>query len=252
MSAAIAWQWGDVDASDHGAHTCLTHRRAGARLWVNGGRLVRGHGYEHADATVRRELARVGAIIRLRQRGRYLVHAAGVVDPTGRAWLLSGDSGNGKSTLAYALARAGWTVLGDDGVLLERSGERLVAHPWREPLRVSEQLAGSFPEIADDASGPAPDDPRRRVSIAMRGASCAPVAAIVLVERAREFAIAPVAPLAALAALVRQSPWVILGDDYARPHLDLLRHAAAQPVFHLRHTAAELHSLADILPGALA
>lgn len=251
MSAAIAWQWGDVDASDHGARTCLTHRRAGARLWVNGGRLVRGPGYEHADAAVRRELARVGAIIRLRQRGRYLVHAAGVVDPSGRAWLLSGDSGNGKSTLAYALARAGWTVLGDDGVLLERRGEGLVAHPWREPLRVSEQLAAEFPEIADDARGPAADDPRRRVSLAMRGAGCASVAAIVLVERAAEFSIDPVTPLAALAALVRQSPWVILGDEYARPHLDLLRHAAAQPVFRLRHTAAELHSLADILPGAL-
>jgi hypothetical protein len=251
-SAPVAWQWGDVDASDHGDRTCLTHRHADARLWVDEGRLRRGRGYDRADSAVRQELARVGAIIRLRQRGRYLVHAAGVVDPDGRAWLLSGDSGSGKSTLAYALARTGWTVLGDDGVLIERCGSGLTAHAWREPLRVSRQLAGAFPEIDDVALQPAPGDPRNRVSMRMRGARSAPVAALVLVERSATFALEAAAPLTALAALIRQSPWVILGDAYARPHLDLLRHAAAQPAFRLRHTRAELHSLATVLPAALA
>ena len=251
-SAPVAWQWGDVDASDHGERTCLTHRRADAELWVNEGRLRRGAGYAGADSAVRQELARVGAIVRLRQRGRYLVHAAGVVDQHGRAWLLSGDSGSGKSTLAYALARTGWTVLGDDGVLLERHGDGLVAHAWREPLRVSQQLADAFPEIDDDALRPAAGDPRNRVAMRMRGARSAPVAGLVLIERGTRFEFAPAAPVTALAALVRQSPWVILGDAYARPHLDLLRHAAAQRVFHLRHTSAELHSLATVLLGALA
>lgn len=250
--ASIAWQWGEVDASEHGDRTCLTHRHAGARLWVDGGRLTRGAGYEGADAAVRQELARVGAIMRLRQRGRYLVHAAGVVDPAGRAWLLSGDSGSGKSTLAYALARTGWTVLGDDGVLVERSGDGLLAHSWREPLRVSQRLADAFPEIDDAALHPAANDPRLRVPMQMRGVRSAPVAALLLIERGATFALEPVAPLAALAALVRQSPWVILGDHYARPHLDLLRHAAAQPVFRLRHTRAELHSLATVLAGVAA
>lgn len=251
-SAPIAWQWGDVDARDHGDRTCLTHRHVDARLWIDAGRLVRGPGYDRADSTVRQELARVGAIIRLRQRGRYLVHAAGVVDPHGRAWLLSGDSGSGKSTLAYALARTGWTVLGDDGVLIERSASGLTAHAWREPLRVSQQLADAFPEIDDEELHPATGDPRNRVSMHMSGARSAPVAAVVLIERGTTFAMQPAAPLAALAALIRQSPWVILDDAYARPHLDLLRHAATQPVFHLRHTRAELHSLATVLLGALA
>ena len=251
-SAPVAWQWGDVDASDHGERTCLTHRRAEAALWVNEGRLRRGAGYDRADPAVRQELARVGAILRLRQRGRYLVHAAGVVDPQGRAWLFSGDSGSGKSTLAYALARTGWTVLGDDGVLIERNDGGLLAHAWREPLRVSQQLADSFPEIDDDGLRPAAGDPRRRVAMRMRGARSAPVAALVLIERSARFEFAPAAPIAALAALVRQSPWVILDDAHARPHLDLLRHAAAQRVFRLRHTRAELHSLAEVLLGGLA
>lgn len=252
MSAtAIAWQWGDVDASDHGERTCLTHRHAGARLWVTGGRLSRGAGYGDAALSVRHELARVGAIVRLRQRGRYLVHAAGVVDPMDRAWLLAGDSGSGKSTLAYALARTGWTVLGDDGVLIERDGAGVRAHPWREPLRVSTELEATFPEIAGDARQPLAGDERRRISLPMRAARSAPVVALVLVERATVFQMASAGPVSALAAFVRQSPWVILDDAYAKPHLELLRHAAAQPVFRLRHTPAELHSLPAVLLGAL-
>ena len=250
--APVAWQWGDVDASDHGDRTCLTHRRADARLWVSGGRLRRGPGYGRADAAVRQELARVGAIIRLRQRGRYLVHAAGVVDPQGRAWLLAGDSGSGKSTLAYALARTGWTVLGDDGVLIERDGSGLLAHPWREPLRVSQQLAGDFPEVADRSRRPAPNDPRSRVAIAMHGATTAPVIAMLLLARGTTFAMSRASAVSALAALVRQSPWVILGDDHTRPHLALLQHAAAQRVFHLRHTRAELCTLDRLLLEAVA
>lgn len=251
-TASIAWQWGDVDAANHRDGICLTHRHADVQLWVREGRLRRGAGYDAASTPVRRELARVGAIIRLRQRGRYLVHAAGVVDPTGRAWLLSGDSGSGKSTLAYALARVGWTVLGDDGVLIERRGRGLVAHPWRDPLLVSEQLASSFPEIREEAGRPAPGDARRRVPIATRIARAAPVAALVMVERAATFAMTPTGPVRALAALVRQSPWVILGDEHSRSHLDLLRHAAAQPAFELRHTPAELHLLSGVLLGVAA
>ncbi len=247
----IAWQWGDVDASDHEARTCLTHRHAGASLWVEGGRLVRGDGYASASLPVRQELARVGAIVRLRQHGRYLVHAAGVVDPAGRAWLLAGDSGNGKSTLAYALARTGWTVLGDDGVLIERDGAGIKAHSWREPLRVSRELETSFPELAGNAQQLVAGDPRRRISLPMRTAHSAGVIALVLVERGATFAMASAGPVSALAALVRQSPWVILDDAYARPHLDLLRHAATLPVFRLRHTAAELHSVPAVLLGAL-
>ena len=253
MSAAtVGWQWGDVDASDHGESTCLTHRHARAILWVSGGRLVRGAGYDDALPDVRQELARAGAILRLRQRGRYLVHAAGVVDARGRAWLLAGDSGSGKSTLAYALARNGWRVLGDDGVLIERDGARLVAHAWRAPLRVSQQLAADFPEVADASRPPAGDDPRSRVAITMEGAASAPVAAVVLLEQSQTFALKRANSLDALAALVRQSPWVILGDSHARRHLALLQHAASQTVFHLAHTPAELRSIDRVLLEALA
>ncbi|MBC7790866.1 MAG: hypothetical protein H7Z74_13035, partial [Anaerolineae bacterium] len=102
MSAAtVVWRWGQVEASQNGEDLCLAHRDAQAQAWVRQGRVVRGTGYDGASRAVRHDLARTGAIVRLRQRGRYLVHAAGAVDEQGRAWLLAGDSGCGKSTLAY-------------------------------------------------------------------------------------------------------------------------------------------------------
>ena len=244
----ISWQWGEIDATCFGNDVDLAHRGSGARLSVHGGRLVRGAGYASASDTVRRELARVGAIVRLRQRGRYLVHATGAVDPNGRAWLLSGDSGSGKSTLGYALTRAGWTSLGDDGVIIERDADGFRAYSWREPLRVSLGLAGEFPELDAQRASARLDDPRRRMALPVPTAvGGIPVAALVFLSRSDRFAIRRVGAMAALAALIRQSPWVIIEDAWAAAHLDALRRAAALPVFQLAHTSAELHSIARVL-----
>jgi hypothetical protein len=61
-------------------------------------------------------------------RGLEVLHAGAVVIG-GRALLLLGASGAGKTTLALALTRLGAGFLADDAVALERSGERLLAHP---------------------------------------------------------------------------------------------------------------------------
>ena len=244
----ISWQWGEVDALCEGNDVVLTHRRATAKLSVRDGRLRHGVGYATSPPEVRRELARVGAIVRLRQRGRYLVHAAGAVDPSGRAWLLAGDSGCGKSTLGYALARAGWTSLGDDGVVIERRGTGFLAHAWRDALRVSRLLGNEFPELVASESPVARNDPRQRLSLSSTFASRgAPIAAVVFLARGTHRSIRPIGPLDALGALIRQSPWVIIEDDHSRRHLDALRRAAMLPVFRLEHTRAELHTIADIL-----
>ncbi len=248
IAEAVSWQWGEVDATCDGNDVELTHRRTGARLSVRDGRLVRGDGYATSSPDVRRELARVGAIVRLRQRGRYLVHAAGAVDPSGRAWLLAGDSGCGKSTLGYALTRAGWTSLGDDGVVIEQEGDGFRAHAWRDELRVSRLLSDEFPELAASESAVAANDPRQRLSLSpARMERGAPIAALVFLARADRHAMRPIGPVAALGALIRQSPWVIIEDDHARRHLETLRHAAMLPAFQLEHTRTELHTIANIL-----
>jgi hypothetical protein len=259
MSAtAGTWYWGDVAASSESGSLCLRHRVEQAELWVHEGRLVAGRGYARASAGARRELARVGAIVRLRTQGRYFVHAAGVVDPSGRAFVLTGDSGAGKSTLAYALARAGWGVLGDDGVVLDVRDDLVRAHPWRDPLRVSACLADLFPELRHlDLSEPECDarlrdarlrDARRRLRAHVAGAPAAPLAALLFVRRATRRLLERLPPVQVLAALVRQSPWVVLGDAPAPAHLSALRRLAMMvPALRFEHTPDDLFALPEIL-----
>ncbi|TCM21860.1 Hpr(Ser) kinase/phosphatase [Novosphingobium sp. PhB165] len=58
-----------------------------------------------------------------------LVRQATSVAIDGRAILIEGDSGTGKSSLALELIDRGAVLVGDDAVLLEVSGNRLLAHP---------------------------------------------------------------------------------------------------------------------------
>ena len=251
-TASVAWLCNDVDAITTPDGTDLSHRHAHAQLFVRNGRLVPGQGYAAASRQTRRDLARVGAIVILRAQGRYLVHASGVVDPNGRAWVLSGNSGAGKSTLAYALSRVGWTVLGDDGVLIELRGDEVIAYPWKDPLQVSRRLASEFPELHDHADRTRSGDWRERIPMKAAPARTARVAALVMLERAEERTVARLGALEALAALVRQSPLVMIDDGHSRPHLDALRRTVALPCFRLRHTPAELHGVAPLLHSVLA
>jgi serine kinase of HPr protein (carbohydrate metabolism regulator) len=78
-----------------------------------------------------------------------------------RGLLIEGPPGSGKSSLALALIDRGATLVGDDGVLLERRGDRLWALP---PPRIAGLL-----EI-------------RNVGLARLGAVSAPVALILRLD----------------------------------------------------------------------
>lgn len=56
-------------------------------------------------------------------------HQATAVAIGGRALLIEGPPGSGKSSLALALIDRGARLIGDDGVMLEVAGGRLLAHP---------------------------------------------------------------------------------------------------------------------------
>jgi len=58
-----------------------------------------------------------------------VAHQATCVARGGRGLLIEGPSGSGKSSLALALIDRGAVLVGDDGVLLEASGGRLIARP---------------------------------------------------------------------------------------------------------------------------
>lgn len=56
-------------------------------------------------------------------------HQATCVAIAGKALLIEGPPGSGKSSLALALIDRGAVLVGDDGVVLEPRGGRLLVHP---------------------------------------------------------------------------------------------------------------------------
>lgn len=117
-----------------------------------------------ADATRREVVARVTeALVADRAHFRYGVlealtlalltrfdrvpfHAAGIVRD-GRALLLAGPTGSGKSTLCYVAQRAGFEILADDAVYLQLTPPVRV---WGIPghLHLPVHAAAEFPELA--------------------------------------------------------------------------------------------------------
>jgi len=80
------------------------------------------------------------------QRQVVMIHA-GLVASDGGAVMLCGRSMSGKSTLAYACARAGWTFLSDDcTTLLADSTDRIAMGLPRE-IRFRADAAQLFPEL---------------------------------------------------------------------------------------------------------
>lgn len=86
----------------------------------------------------------------LKRHGLFMVHAAGLAH-AGRALLVAGESGAGKTTLCLALLRGGFGFLADDTVFLSTSGRtdcgglRVLAFP--DEVDLTEQTAEFFPEL---------------------------------------------------------------------------------------------------------
>ena len=80
------------------------------------------------------------------------VHAA-CVEYRGKGVLLCGESGAGKSSLAYACARRGWTFVCDDAVNLVRRGEPVSAVGNCHSLRLRPDAPRLFPELAPLTAG---------------------------------------------------------------------------------------------------
>ncbi len=74
------------------------------------------------------------------------VHAACVIR-RGKGILLAGDSGAGKSSLAYACARRNWTYVSDDASAFVRASDRprIIGHPQK--FRFREPVGELFPEF---------------------------------------------------------------------------------------------------------
>jgi hypothetical protein len=181
------------------------------------------------------------------------LHAA-CVAKDGRGVLLLGESGAGKTTLAFEFARQGWQFVADDASWLARRdpGLRILAPPHR--VRLRPDSAKCFPELAD-----------RPVNVTLQGKQFIDVA----IAQLAGFALAPECEASALLFLCRDGtelPVVnpVLPDEahrrlarelvvYDTParkeQLASLRRLAAVPAheIHYRDSATAVNALSDLL-----
>ena len=161
--------------------------------------------------------------------GGALVHAGGVVDPDGRAWLLVGDTHAGKTTTCVSLVDAGWRYLADDQVVL-RFGDagEVVVQGWPRRAHLDE---GWSSRVVTGSRGTV--DLRELWSD--RLIARAPLGGVLLPTVRAEAATRSEATDGATAftALVRQSPWLMADPGAAAAGMALLRAVASQPAFSL-------------------
>jgi hypothetical protein len=152
----------------------------------------------------------------LTHRGRLVIHAGCVVTPHGAVAFL-GDSGSGKSTLCAAFARAGFPLVGDDGVVVRPAATGYDALATYPGLRL---LPDPLSVLFADRAGVAPvahySDKRRldrHDTVMTLATGPQPLRALYLLDTAAEIGIAPVPDREAFVALLRASFQLHLDDS---------------------------------------
>jgi hypothetical protein len=185
----------------------------------------------HAAADALYSMATVSSALLLGRLGRALVHAAAVVAPDGRAWLLAGDTHAGKTTTCVNLLAAGWRYVSDDHVVLSAEGATggVIVEGWPRAFHLDEGWEDGAPTGRRGELDAAARWPGRWLRTAPLGGCLFP-----RVQAGEATALLPAAPADALAALVRQSPWLLADRAAAPAVMSLLQRAAAAPAYGLR------------------
>jgi hypothetical protein len=154
--------------------------------------------------------------------------------------LLCGQAGAGKSTLAWACARAGWTYVTDDGAWLLNNAEDRTALGRCRSIRFREDAPRLFPELREFISRARPNG---KISIEVpldafphiRTASRCRVGSVVLLER-REGVPASAQPVPAAEAIERllhDIPWY--GDDVRALYERTARRLLELPAYRMTY-----------------
>jgi hypothetical protein len=129
-----------------------------ARYLISHGNLVEINPCDGVEAgEVQRFLRMTPTAALYLQRGIPVLHAAVAADTAGRAVVLAGDSGSGKSVLLTALVQRGWCVLTDDlaPVTLDDDGVPAAVPTWPEvtlwPDSAGPAAAGRDVRFVDEA-----------------------------------------------------------------------------------------------------
>lgn len=110
------WQFEGEEGTEYFFHTEVAAFRVDVRRGeISGSIAPRAFDYPHILANT---YSMFPLLLVLRELGLYHLHAAAVISPRGRVWLISGAQRAGKTTLTTALGLAGWRPLSDDSLLL--------------------------------------------------------------------------------------------------------------------------------------
>jgi hypothetical protein len=179
------------------------------------------------------------------------LHAA-CVARNGRGILLCGPAGAGKSTLAYACVRQGWTYLADESPLLVRDREDRLVVGKPGSLKLALEAARLFPELSDRTPEPDGGNGQPAILVSTAGFETAfsvEADLVVLLERADEAAqLSPVEPGAALAQLLAEIPF--FGEEVYAEQKRSLERLLASGAWRLRYRSPDeavqqLHKLTE-------
>jgi hypothetical protein len=179
------------------------------------------------------------AYLLLAQRYAVPVHAA-CVARQGQGILLCGFSAAGKSTLAYACARAGWTYITDDGAFLLPGARERVAIGRHRQFRFRVDAPHLFPELEGYVIRARPNG---KLSIevpvtALPGISAAEratVARVVMLDRrdTGEPRLDPIPGEEAAVRMLHDMP--SYGDEVNAMHERTVRNIVEVPTYRLRY-----------------
>lgn len=233
--------WRDSDGA-----VCAYGYARGAKLCMHFPGLAEFH-FTPASATVRAVAApgaRLEAVhdtcrrsvlpMALATRGLEVLHASAVRTSRGIV-AFCGESGTGKSTIAFALSCRGPRLWADDAVALDLSGPGCFVVPLPFSIRLRRQSAGYF-RVAADIRHRTPCEP-------------APLTALCVLRRGiRGTAAARLSPAEAFSALLAHAYCFTLRHaEHKRRMIEhYLRLSAMTPVFEVRFQAG-LHHLSTIL-----
>lgn len=174
------------------------------------------------SAAKQTELARVTSFAvcaALRRFGMFELHAASVVAPETEAGVLVvGPSGSGKSALTTQLARAGWSYLSDDELLLSLNGHEVEARGFRSFFALADSKATSKNcfEPAGMFAAPRADKVAPRFLFFTK------------ISGAAETQLNELTQAETMSRLIRACPWATYDTAIAGSNLELLSRLARQ------------------------
>ena len=225
------------------------------RIEIRGGREILAEAEHGMDArSLRLCLLGPALATALRQRGHVVLHASCVREGrNGFAFL--GPAGAGKSTLALALARRGFSLVTDNVLAIHNGRTPLV---WRSQAQIkcSPDIFSQYAFSAGRHERVEADNPKRSVLLKSTGReSAAFLRRVYVLGQGVHAAIRPVNKCQALLEMARHPCGIVPAESDARPeHFSALARIASRvPFFSLTHERglSHLEAFVDLVERAI-